>query len=89
MWLYYSVKVAITINIILLVFLVIFIKNGWEIYDKLYVREDDAVTGEFKDFTAYENMFDLDNTKKGSPERRERWGSEGEIRRSSNDKFDF
>jgi hypothetical protein len=33
MWLYYPPKVAIIINIILGVFLVIFIRNGWEIYE--------------------------------------------------------
>lgn len=45
MWLYYSTKVALVINIILLVFLIVFIKNGWDIFDKLYVKDDDAVTG--------------------------------------------
>ena len=61
MWLYYPVKVAILINIILMVFLIVFVRNGWEIYEKLYVRDEEAVTGQFKDFTQYENMFDLDN----------------------------
>jgi hypothetical protein len=51
MWLYYPVMVAIIINIILAIFLVIFVKNGWEIFDKLYVKEDDAVTGKFKDLS--------------------------------------
>jgi len=45
MWLYYPFKVALIINIILLIFLIVFVKNGYEIFDKLYVREDDAVTG--------------------------------------------
>ena len=45
MWLYYPFKVALVINIILGTFLMIFIKNGWEIFDKLYVKEDEAVTG--------------------------------------------
>lgn len=45
MWLYYPTKVAIFINIILLAFLLVFIKNGYEIFDKLYVKEDEAVTG--------------------------------------------
>lgn len=45
MWLYYPFKVALIINIILLLFLIVFVKNGYEIYDKLYVKEDDAVTG--------------------------------------------
>jgi hypothetical protein len=51
MWLYYPGKVAIIINIILVVFLVIFIKNGYEIFDKLYVKDAEAVTGQFKDFS--------------------------------------
>ena len=50
MWLYYPVKVAFFINLILLAFLVVFVKNGWEIYDKLYVKDAEAVTGQFKDF---------------------------------------
>jgi hypothetical protein len=61
MWLYYPFRVAIIINAILLIFLIIFIKNGWEIFDKLHVKEDEAVTGNFKDFTQYENMHDLDS----------------------------
>ena len=47
MWLYYPVKVALLINIILGAFLLVFIKNGWEIYMKLYVREDEAISGQF------------------------------------------
>lgn len=45
MWLYYPTKVAIVINIILMVFLIVFVKNGWEIVDKLYIKEGEAVTG--------------------------------------------
>lgn len=45
MWLYYPTKVAVIINIILGAFLIVFIKNGWEIFDKLYVKEEEAVTG--------------------------------------------
>ncbi len=61
MWLYYPVKVAIFINLILLAFLFVFVKNGLEIYDKLHVKDDEAVTGQFKDFGQYENMYDLDS----------------------------
>lgn len=61
MWLYYPFRVAILINLILLAFLVVFIKNGNEIYLKLHVSDEEAVTGKFKDFTQYENMYDLDN----------------------------
>jgi len=45
MWLYYPVKVAILINIILLTFLLVFLKNGWEIYSRLYVKDDEAISG--------------------------------------------
>ncbi len=45
MWLYYPVKVAILINIILLAFLLVFLKNGWEIYSRLYVKDDEAISG--------------------------------------------
>jgi hypothetical protein len=51
MWLYYPAKVAIIINIILAVFLIVFVKNGYEIFQKLYVKDDEAVTGKFKDVT--------------------------------------
>ena len=61
MWLYYPVKIAIFINIILLAFLVVFIKNGYEIYDKLHVKDDEAISGQFRDFSQYENMYDLDS----------------------------
>lgn len=61
MWLYYPVKIAIFINIILLAFLFVFIKNGYEIYDKLHVKDDEAISGQFKDFGQYENMYDLDS----------------------------
>ena len=47
MWLYYPFKVALVVNIILGIFLIVFIKNGWEIFDKLHVRDDEAVTGQF------------------------------------------
>ncbi len=45
MWLYYPFKVAIIINAILLTFLILFVKNGTEIYQNLYVPEDEAVSG--------------------------------------------
>lgn len=45
MWLYYPVKVALLINIILLAFLLVFLKNGWEIYSRLYVKDDEAISG--------------------------------------------
>ena len=87
MWLYYPVKVAIVINIILGAFLVVFIKNGWEIFDKLYVKDDDAVSGQFKDFSQYENMYDLDK-QKISPTRG-RSGSDDKIQRHSIGRLDI
>lgn len=50
MWTLYSATVAVIINLILLVFLVLFIKNGSEIYETLHVKEEDAVTGKFNNF---------------------------------------
>jgi hypothetical protein len=50
MWTLYSATVALVINLILLVFLVLFIKNGSEIYETLHVKEEDAVTGKFSNF---------------------------------------
>ena len=76
MWLYYPMKVAIIINIVLAVFLAVFVKNGYEIYNKLYVKEEDAVTGQFKDFTAYENIHDLDQNKMNKSPTRVRSGSD-------------
>jgi uncharacterized integral membrane protein len=50
MWMYYPMQVAILINIVLGAFLMVFVKNGYEIYYKLHVRDDEAVTGQFQDF---------------------------------------
>ena len=50
MWTLYSTTVALCINVVLLVFLVLFIKNGYEIYEKLHVSDDEAVTGKFTNF---------------------------------------
>ena len=47
MWVLYSKLVAGIINGILLIFLIIFVKNGRDIYDKLHVVDEDAVTGQF------------------------------------------
>ena len=53
MWTLYSTKVALFINAILMVFLLIFIKNGKDIYDKLHVSDEEAVTGKFANFAQY------------------------------------
>ena len=59
MWVLYDRKVAFAINVILLIFLIAFIKNGYDIYDTLAVDEKDAVTGVFQNFEQYEGMGDL------------------------------
>lgn len=60
MWTLYSKPVAIVINIILGIFLLLFIVNGKDIYEKLAVSEDEAVSGKFTNFVQYEGMEDLD-----------------------------
>ena len=45
MWVLYSSRVAIVVNIVLLVFLLIFVVNGCEIYNKLHVSDAEAVSG--------------------------------------------
>jgi len=60
MWTLYSKPVALVINIILGVFLLLFIWNGKDIYDKLAVSDSEAVSGKFTNFAQYEGMEDLD-----------------------------
>ena len=60
MWVLYSKTVAITINVILGIFLILFIHNGFEIYNSLHVTDEDAVTGKFSNFAQYSGMHDLD-----------------------------
>ena len=62
MWTMYSKPVAITINVILGIFLVLFIKNGQDIYDKLAVSDTEAVSGKFTNFAQYEDMQELDKS---------------------------
>lgn len=50
MWTLYSTFTAIVINIILLVFLALFIYNGFEIYSQLHVSDQEAVQGRFSNF---------------------------------------
>jgi hypothetical protein len=61
MWVLYSSEVAIVVNIVLLLFLLLFIANGLDIYQRLHVSESEAVSGKFKDFAKFENMNDLDS----------------------------
>ena len=60
MWTIYSKPVALFVNIILGVFLFLFVWNGKDIYDKLAVGDDEAVSGKFTNFAQYEGMQDLD-----------------------------
>ena len=45
MWTLYYKTVALFINVILAVFLVLFVRNGLEIYYQLHVSDEEAVTG--------------------------------------------
>ena len=63
MWTLYSKPVAFVINIILGIFLFLFIWNGKDIYDKLAVSDTEAVSGKFTNFAQYEGMQDLDKDK--------------------------
>jgi hypothetical protein len=47
MWMIYSTPIAIVVNIVLLIFMVVFIINGLDIVQKLHINEDEAVTGKF------------------------------------------
>lgn len=47
MWLLYTPHVALVVNIVLGIFLILFIMNGYDIISKLYVRDDEAVSGKF------------------------------------------
>ena len=50
MWVLYDRKVAIFINVILTIFLIAFVKNGYDIYDNLAIDDKEAVTGVFQNF---------------------------------------
>lgn len=60
MWVYYRFITALIINIILLVFLILFVRNGTDIISKLWVNEDEAVTGKFQTFANQIIGVDLD-----------------------------
>ena len=60
MWVLYSKTVAIITNVILCAFIYLFIRNGMEIYQKLVISEDEAVSGKFVNFSGYESMGALD-----------------------------
>ena len=62
MWIYYRFFVALVINIILGLFLLVFIRNGYDILSELYLDEDSVVSGKFQSFK--DNLVDLDASKK-------------------------
>ena len=47
MWILYSPIVSIVVNAILAIFLYMFITNGIDVFNKLYVSEEDATTAYF------------------------------------------
>ena len=59
MWVLYDRKVAIFVNFVLGIFLIAFIKNGYDIYDNLALDENEAVTGVFQNFEQFEGLDDL------------------------------
>ena len=60
MWVLYTTRVATVVNVVLLIFLIVFVVNGFDIYRKLHISEDEAVSGKFQDFSQYQRMNDLD-----------------------------
>ena len=60
MWVLYSNIVACIVNVVLLAFLGLFAHNGRDIYKKLHLKESEAISGKFQDFSQYQTMNDLD-----------------------------
>lgn len=58
---------AMIVNLILGYFLVLFVKNGYEIHNLLHVTKDQAITGRFENFAGYEEMPDLDRRDRDLP----------------------
>ena len=50
MWICYRWQVALVINLILAIFLYLFVKNGLAIYNDLYVPDESAISGKFENF---------------------------------------
>jgi hypothetical protein len=44
MWIMYSGIIALTVNVVLGYFLYLFFVNGIDVYNKLYVNEEDATS---------------------------------------------
>ena len=57
MWVLYRKTVAIIANIVLAAFLLLFIRNGIDIYRRLVISEREAVSGKFSNFGQYERMM--------------------------------
>ena len=62
MWIYYRFLVALVINVILGAFLLLFIRNGYDIVSQLYIAENDAVSAKFLSFA--DNIVGRDLDKK-------------------------
>ena len=66
---------AIVVNVVLLFFLLLFVAQGFEIFNKLHVKEMDAVSGQFDNFAGvYQGMGDLD---KGGNQNQQSYNSGG------------
>jgi hypothetical protein len=63
MWVYYRFITALLVNVILFIFLIMFMRNGRDIITKLWVDEDEAVTGKFQTFANQIIGGDLDKRK--------------------------
>ncbi|CDW80608.1 superoxide dismutase [Stylonychia lemnae] len=59
MWIYYRFLVALIINIILGLFLMLFVRNGYDIVKELYVEEGDAKSSELLLKRLNQNYADL------------------------------
>lgn len=53
MWMLYTPEVAIAVNIVLGIFFAAFILNGADIFTKLYISEEQAVSSQFQNFASY------------------------------------
>lgn len=50
MWYLYPPTVALVVNIVLIIFLMVFVVNGVDVFGKLHIKDDEAVSGKFGDF---------------------------------------
>ena len=60
MWMLYPTNVAVIVNVVLAIFLVMFVYNGVTIFSKLHVSSEDAISGKFQEFGNYSHMQQLD-----------------------------